>query len=295
MEKEIPNKIAKKLKPRKIKPRDKLLRKCIHELSSELRRLKKQDKHARNLNDVQRLDKLLSVPANYLINDKYNASNNFQSNNDNLNEKLFGDVEVGTSREQVPNFEDLYVSDSRSMIDDYSSEEILQTGRDDDSSCDDELGCRQIFLEKLRKCFVDINIPHNHGKQILHVLRTHECFSFIPRDTRTLLKTCHDKIPIFSIGSGEDLQLGFETAVETVLLRPLITDIPNLLDIDLSTDGVRVDKAGHIQLWPFQCRIANFQSSTPEFSGIYRGSSKSSNAMAFFSQFISELNSLKDK
>ena len=73
MEKDISNKIAKKLKPRKSKPRNKHVRKCIHELSSELRRLKKQDKHSRNLNDVQRLDKLLSVPADYLMNDKYNA------------------------------------------------------------------------------------------------------------------------------------------------------------------------------------------------------------------------------
>ena len=89
------------------------------------------------------------------------------------------------------------------MIDDYSSEETLRTSHDDDSSRDDELEYRKIFLEKLRKCFVDINIPHNHGNQLLHVLRTHECFSFIPRDTRTLLKTCHDKIPIFSVGSGE--------------------------------------------------------------------------------------------
>ena len=151
------------------------------------------------------------------------------------------------------------------------------------------------FRNKLCECLIDMDINHNNGNKLLHLLRSHECFSYLPRDIRTLLQTPRDNIPISDIGVGQYLHLGFERALETILLRtPAVSEL-DLIEIDIGTYGVRADNSRQTQLWPIQCMISNVRNSSPEVIGIYRGSNKPDVAMNFFSQFLSEYSALKEK
>lgn len=64
------------------------------------------------------------------------------------------------------------------------------------SSCASEVSetffenfCQPSFRERLASCFVDNNLTHIQGNSLLSLLRTHPCFSNLPKDVRTLLNT----------------------------------------------------------------------------------------------------------
>lgn len=135
------------------------------------------------------------------------------------------------------------------------------------------------------------NVNHVQGNRILSVIRMHNCLSYLPKDIRTLLCTPR-VLPhlLIKVSPGEYLHIG----VEPVLLRTLkLTHpqlLPDILEIDISTDGAQLDKNGKNQIWPIQCRIANIPRSMPEVIGIYKGPSKPHSANQFFDTFVNDFN-----
>lgn len=129
-------------------------------------------------------------------------------------------------------------------------------------------------------------MSHVQGNNILALLRSHQCFSFLPKDIRTLLRTPKIPVEIFNVEPGEYLHLGFKSTLINSLQSTSPSLIPSSLQIDFSTDGATLDKSGNIIIWPIQCRIANIPNAKPEVLGIYRGSHKPSGAGQFFSKFV---------
>ncbi|XP_011313340.1 uncharacterized protein [Fopius arisanus] len=64
--------------------------------------------------------------------------------------------------------------------------------------------------------------------------------------------------------------------------------IPDSFKIDFSTDGATLDAQQKIQMWPIQIRIANIPRCKPEIVGVWRGSSKPTNAHEFLDRFIND-------
>lgn len=59
---------------------------------------------------------------------------------------------------------------------------------------------------------------------------------------------------------------------------------PENIEIDLSTDGAKVDK-GMDQFWPQQYRIFNIAHKRSIMAGFFQGRHKPSNPFAFYEQF----------
>lgn len=116
-----------------------------------------------------------------------------------------------------------------------------------------------------------INLNQVQCKAILNVLPTHPCFSTLPKDPRTILKTLSMKAPVIPLAGGEYIHLGFEKKINSILKSTPANKIPQLLKIDYHTDGASPDESRKTCMWPIQVRITNIPNSKPKMVGIYKG------------------------
>lgn len=170
-----------------------------------------------------------------------------------------------------------------------SSDSSVTHKEETDGFFSDDEESRHSFSQLLHQCFIDTNIPHTTGNNILKILRTHSCFSSLPKDSRTLLKTPRIQIELSIVEPGEYVHFGFKKGVIKSLKKIPSTLIPNVLEIDFNTDGGALDKSGNSQIWPLQIRIVNIRNTKPEVVGIYRGPGKPTNACDFFKMFVNEV------
>lgn len=145
------------------------------------------------------------------------------------------------------------------------------------------------FRECLASCFVNNNINHVQGNSILSVLRTHPCFSNLPKDVRTLLNTPQYPAFISNVEPGEYIHFDLEVKlVENLFDIPFISTLKEL-ELDFNTDGCNLNKSGTVHIWPIQCRIVNLQRTKPIVIGIYKGLHKPHDPNTFFEKFVADI------
>ncbi|XP_018320219.1 uncharacterized protein LOC108733537 [Agrilus planipennis] len=205
------------------------------------------------------------------IDESDNDSDNVESfNDDNENDK--------TNTNRSDDFEDNFYEDSS-----------------DSSSSENNYCTIDEFRDELVSTFLQVNINHIQGDQILTTLRKHHCFQTLPRSTRSLLHTPrkhHTTIPMDP--DGEYYHIGFKKQIIEKLQLLSATEIPNYLQIDLHTDGMSIHKSTGIQLWPIQFRIVSIYNDSPEIIGIYKGKKKPSDPVQFFQYFIQEFQEIEN-
>ncbi|XP_036144963.1 uncharacterized protein LOC114254351 [Monomorium pharaonis] len=150
------------------------------------------------------------------------------------------------------------------------------------------------FKEQLVSVFLKTGINHVQAKEILKLLRTHSCFSKLPRDPRTIMNTPRVSCCIDNIAGGQYLHLGFDEGIKAILQITPLSMIPNNLEIDFHIDGASLDSASNIQLYPIQIRIANIYQSKPEIVGVWKGSSKPTSATEFLKPFVNDVLQVKN-
>lgn len=69
------------------------------------------------------------------------------------------------------------------------------------------------FRQRLASCFVDNNLTHTKYNNILSTLRTHSCFSALPKDARTLVSTPRKRVIVSSVEPGEYIHFDLETEI----------------------------------------------------------------------------------
>ncbi|CAB3248521.1 unnamed protein product [Arctia plantaginis] len=88
----------------------------------------------------------------------------------------------------------------------------------------DALGNIEAFEAHLATAFTEANMNHQQIKKnkiskiILKALKTHDCFSTLHDDPRTILKTPNFSTPTLKIALGEYLHLGVEQGLSRILL-----------------------------------------------------------------------------
>lgn len=148
------------------------------------------------------------------------------------------------------------------------------------------------FKSQLASCFVENGITHVQGNALLKVLKLHPCFSYLPLDVRTLLKTPCSTAQIIQLDNGEYVYIGLKKCIIDKLRNMHPNTIPSSLEIDISTDGAQLHRNGNIQVWPIQCRVFNVTDNNPEIVGIYKGSKKPTNPNRFFEYLLEEIKSI---
>ena len=145
------------------------------------------------------------------------------------------------------------------------------------------------FHDELALRFSEHNINHAFGDSLLQLLRSHRCFDYLPKCTKTLLKTPRTTATLLDIPPGQYLDIGFKAAIIDILESLDPDKLPDNLQIDFSTDGANLDNNGNNQLWPLQCRIANIPRSPIKLIGIHRGHKKSDSSEDFLRPFVQEV------
>lgn len=158
-----------------------------------------------------------------------------------------------------------------------------------------EINPSHVFQETLALSFIQGNLTHTQGNLILKALRTLPSFTYLPKDTRTLLHTPRGGAVVREINPGEYLHVGFEKSLIRILQKTPPHLIPNVLEVDWSTDGARLNNSGNIQIWPIQCSIANIATSKPEVVGVYKGPKKPDNIDLFLKEFIDDVLQVIDR
>lgn len=145
------------------------------------------------------------------------------------------------------------------------------------------------FKNLLKQCCVDMNINHVQTRALLRVLRTHRCFKNLRKDSRTLLKTSRNRLCFSQVGSGVYWHIGFVKPLQKHLLFYDDDQIPLLLELEFSTDGLSLSKSNPMQFWPLQYRVLNIPGFKPLMIGIYKGSDKPTDVETFFQPFLDEV------
>lgn len=115
-----------------------------------------------------------------------------------------------------------------------------------------------IFQKNLAAVLVDAN--HILGDRILTVLRSHNCLIFLPKDIRTLLFTPQICSILYKIEPGEYLHFGVKKCLAQTFEYINFSLIPEILEIDISTDGAKLYKSGkHMIFGQFSVELLIFQ------------------------------------
>lgn len=145
------------------------------------------------------------------------------------------------------------------------------------------------FQESLASALIQGNLTHTQGNIILKTLRSLPCLSYLPKDSRTLLNTPREAPIVSKVYPGEYLHIGLAKALIRILRKTPPNLIPDIIKVDWSTDGARLNKSGNMQIWPIQCSVANIANSKPEVVGIYKGPKKPQSINVFLDQFIDDV------
>ncbi|XP_066589579.1 uncharacterized protein [Prorops nasuta] len=240
------------------------------------------------------------------------SSHNFQSKRSFIAEKLQiarKPIKLLSTRQKFRRKERQRLSDSAKRNRTYIRNSVLQENADCNSinvatqsnvNCDscnessDSSDCiyyEETFQEKLASCFVEINLTHVQGNSILHLLRSHSCFHNLPKDIRTIVNTPREPLELFQVEPGEYLHFNIETKIIECLKKASLKNV-TVIELDISTDGCTLDKSNTMQIWPIQCRIANYSNTKPIVAGIYRGPNKPNDANKFFKMFVKDINTI---
>ena len=106
-----------------------------------------------------------------------------------------------------------------------------------------------------------------------------------------MLKTGRSKINFLPIGQGIYWHNRFVRILKKHLL--LYDGLPDILELELSTDGISLSWNDPIQYWPIQYRVLNIENLKPLIAGIFRGPEKPKDANLFFEAFLEEVEEAK--
>ncbi|OXU19520.1 hypothetical protein TSAR_001465 [Trichomalopsis sarcophagae] len=234
------------------------LEECGIDHRARMKRLYEKARHDHSLNSTD------------MIREDIVAESDSMSNNNN-SLHLFNDEEI------TDDFSNNGAIDSNSAS---SVGTVNPTISDDNFSsvCSEFNENLEDFENRLAISFTDCNMTHKQINHVLLVLKTHRCFWSLHRDARTILKTPVIAHPTDKIAGGEYLHLGVANSLLKILSLTLIDDIPDFLQLDISTDQASLDKQSKILMWPIQVRIDNISKSAPEIVGIFKGSRKPTSA-----------------
>jgi len=163
------------------------------------------------------------------------------------------------------------------------------------SSSDDEPQERDQFneipllpersLKSELACWVmDAHVSRESCNNLLALLRRHGCE--VPKDSRTLLKTPRT-VPVTCKCGGPYLYFGMQKVLHAAAC---LGECPDVLEIQVSVDGLPLFKSSNAQLWPI---LRSVNSSKPMIIALYMGETKPKSVADYLEDFIAEVSELQ--
>lgn len=143
------------------------------------------------------------------------------------------------------------------------------------------------IVEELQAWAVCNRITHTAVTSLLKLLKRDSCFSSLPCDARSLLKT--PRAPganVVAMGLGQYCHFGLGRGLIQAL--GTVRDLPSPLTLSFNTGGLPVSKSSRSQIWPILCLVTNCKAVSPFPVGVFAGDSKLSDANEFLTPFVDE-------
>ena len=171
---------------------------------------------------------------------------------------------------------------------DFQLEPLSSTSNESDSSSveDDTTEDQPVFQDQLRAWVAESGTPLKHTNSLLALLRPH--FPSLPKDGRTLLKTCK-KYDISDVAGGKYHHFGVAAGVKLRLEK--CKDIRHFSELNLqfNIDGLPLFKSSSDSFWPILALIHQETDPEPFICGLWVGKSKPNSIEEYLSSFVSEL------
>ncbi|XP_067216038.1 uncharacterized protein [Linepithema humile] len=144
------------------------------------------------------------------------------------------------------------------------------------------------FQDDLVLWAVQHQITHNALTALLHRLKKHSCFSTLPLDARSLLKTPKQQ-EFRTVVPGSYYHFGLIDSVKKILMS--IKDNVNCIQIAVNIDGLPLSKSSQQQFWPILGSVLPYNNVSYDsvfIIGIYHGNEKPADANNFVRDFVNE-------
>lgn len=167
----------------------------------------------------------------------------------------------------------------------FSSDSLHSVSCFDSKGDSDDVNIRS----DLRRWMLEENITQKAGTSLLKLLKKHKCFTDLPQDSRSLLKTPRAtavEADINVVTPGKYCHFGLLDGLRQTLQG--FEELPSVVNLYFNIDGLPVSKSSKTQLWPIQCKLAKCEL-PPFMVGIYEGKTKPKCSNEFLSRFNSEL------
>ncbi|CAN7945944.1 unnamed protein product, partial [Ixodes hexagonus] len=133
------------------------------------------------------------------------------------------------------------------------------------------------------------NVPHNTVNSLLRYLRQHACFSSLPMDARTLLKTPRGA-KLRDCPPGKYCHFSLKQVLEEIIsTSPNLSEIPSQIGLMFYVDGVQVSKSSKSQFWPILAQSKDLSDAGIFVIGCYHGYSKPASVHDYLKDFVEEL------
>jgi hypothetical protein len=157
----------------------------------------------------------------------------------------------------------------------------------DDSEKESELSFQQLLTSW------SVGVPAHKLGDLLGILRNHKCFSYLPKDPRTLRKTPR-VIKVVRFSSGSYYHFGVKEPLLN-LLRSVNSPV-STVQLLVNVDGFPLSDSSNSECWPILAVVRNVRelAQRPLRIGLYHGKVKPSNSNEFLSRFIDEMQILME-
>jgi len=194
----------------------------------------------------------------------------------------------------APHPEGIQVNHSDDFIDyDYyltsSSSESESECSDSEAFLDEHITPVHSISDFLATWAIQFNVSNACLSSLLKYLGKHNCYSELPKDARTLLKT-PTATSLRTVSPGQYFHNGLYKGILQTLKQ--LQTVPQTIELQFNIDGLPVYKSSNTQFWSILGYIRG-SGVSPFVVGTYYGPSKPDNANNYLSEFLDEMKCIK--
>lgn len=158
----------------------------------------------------------------------------------------------------------------------------LFEGFDEDvENVEDVVDEEKQIRQELSAWAVECKVPRSHVTNLLKKMRVFSRLSFLPADSRTLLKTPRS-VSLRDIYPGKYYHFGLESGIVNSLRSITDDNIPHILEIFIHIDGQPIASSSRKQFWPILGKVSNVKGADVFMIGNFEGMTKPTNLHKYF-------------